>query len=186
MFLHYNTDNIYVVVITIYDNLTSWWGIGLAVAMILTIFSLNYAEQQTAAEDSKINLRSVSQLISVNLGISNDFVIPQENRICENSEINVNVNEHVLYENDKLIIQGNAPLGAKLEARLIPLDGVTPGKMMNVPLRGSHFEYQLHQYGSDDKELKYAAIITALKETNDGNTCMLADFEIVQYKGTRK
>jgi len=164
-----------------------WWlGIGLAVTLLVNIFSLNYAEQETATGYSDINLRSVSELISLNPSVSNDVTIPQEDRICIIYEVELDVNKHVLYEHDKLIIQGNAPLDAKLEGRLIPLDGVTPGKMVNVPLKGSNFEYPLHQYGSDDKELRYAAIITALKETSDGNTCLLADFEIVQYKGARK
>lgn len=167
-------------------NMLGWWlGIGLVVILFVNIFSLNYAEQETVTGYSDINLRPVSELISLNPSVSNDIIIPQEDKICGNYEVKLDVNKYVLYEHDKLIIQGNAPAGAKLEGRLIPLDGVTTGKMANVPLKGSNFEYPLHQYGSDDKELQYAAVITALKETSDGNTCLLADFEIVQYKGAR-
>lgn len=167
--------------------MVGWWGIGLAVIIIVNLFSLNYAEQQTAEEDSDVNMRAVSELISLNsTSISNYVTIPKEDGTCGNYEVKVYVNKHVLYENDKLIIQGNAPVGAKLEGRLIPLDGITSGKMVNIPLKGSHFEYSMHQYGPDDKDLKYAVLITALKETKDGNTCLLGDYEIVQYEGIRK
>jgi len=166
--------------------LGQWLGIGLAVILFVSISGTNYAEEQIATGDSNIIVRSVSQLVSLGpTDFLNEIVIPQENTICRNFEVNVYVNKHILYENDKLIIQGNAPQGAKLEGRLIPLDGTTIGKMANVPLKGSQFEYPLHQYTAADKELKYAAVITALKETSDGLPCLLADYEIVQYKGAK-
>ncbi|MFQ5970570.1 MAG: hypothetical protein ACE5J2_08780, partial [Nitrososphaerales archaeon] len=161
-------------------------GIGLGVILLIGIFSLNYTEQQTATGNSHVSVLPISQLVSFNsTSVSNDVNIPQEDGICGNFKVEVRVNKHVLYEDDKLIIQGNAPLGAKLEGRLIPLDGVTPGKMVSVPLKGSHFEYPLYQFGPEDKEVGYAAVITALKETRDGDTCLLGDFELTEYKGAR-
>jgi len=163
-----------------------WWGIGLAVILFVSIFTLNYIEQQRATADSKINVRSSSQLIALNsTSVSNDVNILHDTGPCRDLEVNVGVNKHVLYERDKLIIHGDAPLGAKLEGRLIPLDGMTPGKMADVRLKGSYFEYTLHQFGTDDKELKYAAIVNAIREISSG-TCLVGDYEIVEYKGARK
>ena len=61
----------------------------------------------------------------------------------------------------------------------------TPEKAVNIPVKRSHFEYTLHQFRSEDGELKYAAIVNVLKET-DHCTCLVGDYEIVEYKGARK
>lgn len=131
-------------------------------------------------------LKIASDLISLNsTSVSKQVSMPQQPKVCENlSQVEVNVNKHVLYEGDQLIIQGSAPSNAQLQGRLIPLDGKTPGKMLDVPLNGSHFEYILHQFGSEDKELKYAVIVDGLKDTNDG-TCLLGAYKVVEYKGAR-
>lgn len=99
-------------------------------------------------------------------------------------ELRLNVNEHVFYAEDKLIIKGNVAHGVDLQGLLIPLDGETVGKRIDIPVKGSYFEYLLHQFGSEDKEMDYAVIINAIKETHDG-TCLVGDHEIIQYKGTK-
>ena len=99
-------------------------------------------------------------------------------------EVRLNVNEHVFYANDKLIIKGNVAHGVDLQGLLIPLDGETVGKRIDIPVRGSYFEYLLHQFGPEDKEMDYAVIVNAVKETHDG-ACLVGDHEIIQYKGTK-
>ncbi len=142
--------------------------------------------QEAATKASSAVIRPVSELISLNsTRVAKDITIPEQNRNCGNFKVKIDVSNDVLYENDKLIIQGYAPQGAKLEGRLIPLDGVTHGKNVDIPLKGSHFVYLLHQFGPEDKKLKYAAIVNALKETSDG-TCLLGDYMIIEYKGVRK
>ena len=166
-----------------------WFGIGLIVIMIVSVTSLDYAEQQSIGEysETNINSQSHSQLVSINsTNISNYINTPDENTICDDYKVEMKVNNHVLYAHDKLITKGNAPPEAKLEGRLIPLDGMTFGKMVNIPLEDSQFEYLLHQYGPDDEELRYAVLVSALIETNDGETCLSGDYEIVQYRGVRR
>jgi len=99
-------------------------------------------------------------------------------------ELRLNVNEHVFYANDKLIIKGNVAHGVDLQGLLIPLDGETAGKRIDIAVKGSYFEYLLHQFGPEDKEMDYAVIVNAVKETHDG-TCLVGDHEIIQYKGTK-
>jgi len=166
--------------------LLGWLGIGLAVILVLSIYSLNSIGQEIAAKASNTAIRPVSELISLNsMSVAKDITIPEQNRNCGNFKVKIGVSNDVVYENDKLIIQGYAPHGAKLEGRLIPLDGVTHGKNVDIPLKGSHFVYLLHQFGPEDKKLEYAAIVNALKETSDG-TCLLGDYKIIEYKGVRK
>jgi hypothetical protein len=100
-------------------------------------------------------------------------------------KLRLDVNEHVFYANDKLIIKGNVAHGADLQGLLIPLDGKTPGKRIDIPVRGSNFEYILHQFGPDDKEMDHAVIVNAVKEMHDG-ACLVGDYEIIQYKGMKE
>ncbi|MFY3741995.1 MAG: hypothetical protein HMLIMOIP_002457 [Candidatus Nitrosomirales archaeon] len=100
-------------------------------------------------------------------------------------QLHLDVNEHVFYANDKLIIKGNVAHGVDLQGLLIPLDGKTPGKRIDIPVKGSYFEYVLHQFGPDDKEMDHAVIVNAVKEMHDG-TCLVGDYEIIQYKGMKE
>lgn len=100
-------------------------------------------------------------------------------------ELQLNVNERVFYADDKLIIKGNVGHGVDLQGMLIPLDGKTPGKRVDIPVKGSYFEYILHQFGPEDKVMDYAVIMNAVKEMHDG-TCLVGDYEIIQYKGMKE
>jgi hypothetical protein len=99
-------------------------------------------------------------------------------------QLQLNVNDNVFYADDKLIIKGNVAHGVDLQGLLIPLDGKTVGKRVDIPVRGSNFEYLLYQFGPEDKEIDYAVIINAVKEMHDG-TCLVGDYEIIQYKGMK-
>ncbi len=99
-------------------------------------------------------------------------------------QLRLNVNYNVFYVDDKLIIKGSVAHGVDLQGILIPLDGKTVGKRVDIPVRGSYFEYLLHQFSPEDKEIDYAVIINAVKEMHDG-TCLVGDYEIIQFKGMK-
>ena len=162
-----------------------WLGVGLTVMLVVAILSLN-SLGQVRTEASDTNFSPTSELISLNsTSVTKDVTIGEQTIHCGSFKVKVDVTKDVFYESDKLIIKGYAPHGANLEGKLIPLDGVTHGKSVDIPLKGSHYEFLLHQFGSEDTELKYAVIVNAYKETHSG-TCILGDYVLLEYKGGRK